>query len=71
MERMYVGIGNCRRQKNRMNQGHWMRALLFLAIAVTTDNGTIHRARASLTVVPTASATAPNLAVAPTTELVS
>ena len=59
------------KQKKRMNQGQWMRALLFLAIAVPTDSGTIPRARASLTVVPTASATAPNFAVAPTTELVS
>ena len=35
------------------------------------DRGTIHKARASFTVVPTASATAPYFADAPTTELVS
>src|SRR5215469_7827594 len=58
-------------QKRRMNQGHWMRALLFRETAVTIDKGTIHRARASLTVVPTANAAAPYFAVAPTTELVS
>src|ERR1700752_2273628 len=48
-----------------------MRALLLSVNAVTTDKGTIQRARASLTVVPTASAMGPYLAVAPTTELVS
>src|SRR5580693_5237822 len=58
------------RQNSRMNQGHWMRALLLRAIAVATDRGTIHSARANLTVVPIARATAPYLAVAPTTELV-
>jgi len=58
-------------QKNRMNQGHWTRALLFRAKAVTRERGTIQRARASLTVVPMASAVGPYLAVAPTTELVS
>src|SRR5271154_5884248 len=59
------------RQKSRMNHGHWIRALLFRVMAVTSDRGTIHNARASLIVVPTASATGPYLAVAPTTELVS
>src|SRR5271169_4637513 len=54
-----------------MNHGHWMRVLLPLTAAVPIDIGTIHRARASFTVVPTASATAPYLADAPTTELVS
>ena len=58
-------------QKNRMNQGHWIRALLFSVIAVTTDRGTIQSARASLIVVPTANAVGPYFAVAPTTELVS
>src|SRR5579862_4673486 len=59
------------RQKNKMNHGHWIFALVFKTIAVTTDSGTIHSARASFTVVPTASASAPYFAVAPTTELVS
>src|SRR5208283_6176513 len=54
-----------------MNQGHWMRVLLPLTAAVPRDKGTIHRARASFTVVPTASAAAPYFAEAPTTELVS
>ena len=54
-----------------MNQGHWILALLFSASDVPTDTGTIHMARASFTVVPTASATAPYFAAAPTTELVS
>ena len=35
---------------------------------MASESGTIHKARASFTVVPTARATAPNLAVAPTTE---
>src|SRR5580765_7097393 len=48
-----------------------MRALLFNVNAVAMDRGTIQRARASLTVVPIAKATAPYFAVAPTTELVS
>src|SRR6266404_3035053 len=54
-----------------MNHGQWIFAFVRRASAVTTVMGTIHRARASLTVVPTASATAPYLAAAPTTELVS
>src|SRR5271157_2417599 len=54
-----------------MNHGHWMPVLLPLTAAVPTDRGTIHSARASFTVVPTASATAPYFAEAPTTELVS
>src|ERR1039458_3723627 len=54
-----------------MNHGHWMRVLLPLTAAVPIDKGTIQSARASFTVVPTANATAPYLAEAPTTELVS
>src|SRR5664279_682320 len=54
-----------------MNHGHWMRVLLPLTAAVAIDKGTIQSARASFTVVPTANATAPYLAEAPTTELVS
>ena len=45
--------------------------LLPLTAAVPMRQGTIQSARASFTVVPTASATAPYLAAAPTTELVS
>ena len=48
-----------------------MRVLLPLTAAVPTVMGTIHSARASFTVVPTARATVPYLAEAPTTELVS
>src|ERR1035438_6638151 len=48
-----------------------MRVLLPLTAAAPTDNGTIQSARASFTVVPTANATAPYFAEAPTTELVS
>jgi transposase len=44
------------RQKKAMNQGHWMRAFAFRLTAVARDSGTIHRARANLTVVPTRSA---------------
>src|SRR5579862_6669685 len=47
-----------------------MRVRLLLTIAVPSESGTIQVARASLTTVPTASARAPNRAVAPTTELV-
>jgi len=42
-----------------MNQGHWIRALLFSVTAVTTDRGAIQSARASLIVVPTANAVGP------------
>jgi hypothetical protein len=59
------------RQKKAMNQGHWMRAFAFRLTAVARDSGTIHRARAHLTVVPTRSAAAPYFVAAPTTELVS
>jgi hypothetical protein len=41
-----------------MNHDHWMRASWRLTKAVPSVNGTIHKARASLTVVPTASAPA-------------
>src|SRR5690348_9298854 len=54
-----------------MNHGHWIFVLACLNRAVAIDSVTIHRARASFTVVPTASAPAPYLAAAPTTELVS
>ena len=54
-----------------MNHGQWTLVLLFFNIAATMASGTIHRARVSLTVVPTASAVGPYLALAPTTELVS
>src|SRR5882724_12208003 len=54
-----------------MNQGHWIFVLACLNRAVAIDRGTIHKARASFTVVPTANAPAPYLAAAPTTELVS
>src|SRR5207245_3128677 len=54
-----------------MNQGHWIFALARIAMAVASDKGTIHRARASFTVVPTARAVEPYFAAAPTTELVS
>ena len=67
---MYV-LKTAARQKKKMNQGQRMLALLLFATAVPTESGTIHRARANLTVVPTARATAPYFAVAPTTELMS
>ncbi len=54
-----------------MNHGQLTLALLFFNIAVAITNGTIHNALASFTVVPTASATGPYFAPAPTTELVS
>ena len=54
-----------------MNHGHLIRVLLPLTEAVLIDSGTIQSARASFTVVPTARATAPYFADAPTTELVS
>src|SRR5271167_1096761 len=54
-----------------MNHGHWICVLLPLTAAVPRDKGTIHRARANFTVVPTASAATPYFAEAPTTELVS
>src|SRR5664279_668543 len=54
-----------------INHGHWMRVLLPTFMAVATVTGTIHRARASFTVVPIASAGSPYFAQAPTTELVS
>jgi hypothetical protein len=55
------------KQKQRMNQGHCIRALLFRMTAVAIDRGTIQSARASLTVAPTPKAVGPYLAVAPTT----
>ena len=54
-----------------MNHGQWTFALLLVSIAVAITSGTIHSARASFTVVPTASAVGPYFAPAPTTELVS
>src|SRR5580765_4302044 len=54
-----------------MNQGHCTLALACFNSAVPSASGTIHKARASFTVVPTCNAIAPYLAAAPTTELVS
>src|SRR5229473_2856886 len=70
------------RTKNAMNQGNWMRLLpsllagsfrerLRLIAAVARASGTIHRARASFTVVPMTRAWGPYFVAAPTTELVS
>src|SRR5947208_5686253 len=54
-----------------MNQGHLILALGRLPMAAASATGAIHNDRASLTVVATASATAPYFIPAPTTELVS
>src|ERR1700694_4712342 len=54
-----------------MNHGSFTRDLLRLTAAVTSASGTIHSARANLTVVPTIKADGPYLEAAPTTELVS
>ena len=59
------------KQKYRMNHGQFTFAWLFFSIAVAIASGTIHSARASFTVVPTARAVGPYFAAAPTTELVS
>src|SRR5665213_3265075 len=59
------------KQKYRMNHGQLILVLLFFNIAAVMASGTIQSARVSLTVVPTASAVGPYLALAPTTELVS
>src|SRR6266852_4297706 len=59
------------RQKKRMNHGSCTRDLLCLIAAVASARGTIQRARASFTVVPTTRACVPYLAGTLTTELVS
>src|SRR5665213_4241313 len=59
------------KQKYRMNHGQLILVLLFFNIAAVMASGTIQSARGSLTVVPTARAVGPYLALAPTTELVS
>lgn len=71
LERMNVGIGNGR-DAEEQNEPRPVDARLALSvITVPTDSGTSYRTRANLTMVPTASATAPYFSVAPTTELVS
>ena len=59
------------RQNSPINHGHFIFVFAPQATAAPAANGTIHNARASFTVVPITSATAPYLAAAPTTELVS
>src|SRR3954462_1485663 len=54
-----------------MNQGHWIFVLLRFTAAVAMHSGTIHSARANLTVVAITVAASPYLCAAPTTELVS
>jgi len=71
LEDANAGIGDRRHTEKENEPCPLDMRLALVSPCGPTEWGTIHRARANLTVVPTARATAPYFAVAPTTELMS